>query len=372
MAPLREREKEIRAAMADAEQLCREKQAEKRESGALGSSKAGSPANRQLEDDLAAQKAVWKYLRKRAKTAGIPQQNVETFGGDEGGNQDGLVALLVATERRTELWSERVADDQLTPAEMDQLFALNQAGDADDLLTPLQLQKLKPNRARELLMSRGIWSRVSVIEHHYYHFDEVWHAVYNRAERRHLNGAFCAPLQALAVAHSLVFAQTRRIWTSRTTSRRSARSTSSRASWSAHTHERLGLACAACAQQWDVRAAAQESTAREIDKSIKEGGAAMDTGVTQAMIDGEEPLTPRHIYSCAPHPFTSLPAIVCDAVQAEHGGWRCGVQCDAGAEDDCGEAKERQVRRAQGPSGTARIFLRPFPSAVPWCGSLLD
>ena len=235
MAPLREREKEIRAAMADAEQLCREKQAEKRESGALGSSKAGSPANRQLEDDLAAQKAVWKYLRKRAKTAGIPQQNVETFGGDEGGNQDGLVALLVATERRTELWSERVADDQLTPAEMDQLFALNQAGDADDLLTPLQLQKLKPNRARELLMSRGIWSRVSVIEHHYYHFDEVWHAVYNRAERRHLNGAFCAPLQALAVAHSLVFAQTRRIWTSRTTSRRSARSTSSRASWSAHT-----------------------------------------------------------------------------------------------------------------------------------------
>ena len=197
MAPLREREKEIRAAMADAEQLCREKQAEKRESGALGSSKAGSPANRQLEDDLAAQKAVWKYLRKRAKTAGIPQQNVETFGGDEGGNQDGLVALLVATERRTELWSERVADDQLTPAEMDQLFALNQAGDADDLLTPLQLQKLKPNRARELLMSRGIWSRVSVIEHHYYHFDEVWHAVYNRAERRHLNGAFCATFAAL-------------------------------------------------------------------------------------------------------------------------------------------------------------------------------
>ena len=191
MAPLREREKEIRAAMADAEELCREKQAEKRESGALGSSKTGSPANRQLEDDLAAQKAVWKYLRKRAKTAGIPQQNVETFGGDEGGNQDGLVALLVATERRTELWSDRVADDQLTPAEMDQLFALNQAGDADDLLTPLQLQKLKPNRARELLMSRGIWSRVSVIEHHYYHFDEVWHAVYNRAERRHLNGAFC-------------------------------------------------------------------------------------------------------------------------------------------------------------------------------------
>ena len=26
----------------------------------------------------------------------------------------------------------------------------------------------------------------------------------------------------------------------------------------------------------------------------------MDTGVTQAMIDGEEPLTPRHIYSCVP------------------------------------------------------------------------
>ena len=77
------------------------------------------------------------------------------------------------------------------------------------MLTPLQLQKLKPNRARELLMSRGIWSRVSVIEHHYYHFDEVWHAVYNRAERRHLNGAFCLPVppgRAFAVAHSLVCA----------------------------------------------------------------------------------------------------------------------------------------------------------------------
>ena len=367
MAPLREREKEIRAAMADAEQLCREKQAEKRESGALGSSKAGSPANRQLEDDLAAQKAVWKYLRKRAKTAGIPQQNVETFGGDEGGNQDGLVALLVATERRTELWSERVADDQLTPAEMDQLFALNQAGDADDLLTPLQLQKLKPNRARELLMSRGIWSRVSVIEHHYYHFDEVWHAVYNRAERRHLNGAFCATFASLSRCSFVGFCADPENLDFKDDQSKERQVNLFKSIMVRPHHERLGLACAACAQQWDVRAAAQESTAREIDKSIKEGGAAMDTGVTQAMIDGEEPLTPRHIYSCVP-----LPAPPAFAVQAENGGWRRGVQCDAGAEDDCGEAKERQVRRAQGPSGTQRIFLRPFPSAVPWCGSLLD
>ena len=40
----------------------------------------------------------------------------------------------------------------------------------------------------------------------------------------------------------------------------------------------------------------QESTAREIDKSIREE-ISMDTGVTQATVDGEEPLTPRHIYS---------------------------------------------------------------------------
>jgi hypothetical protein len=51
---------------------------------------------------------------------------------------------------------------------------------------PLSLQALKPRAARELLMNRGIWPRVSVQEHHYYHFDEVWHAVYNRAERRHM------------------------------------------------------------------------------------------------------------------------------------------------------------------------------------------
>ena len=29
-------------------------------------------------------------------------------------------------------------------------------------------------------------SRVATTEHHYYHMDEVWHALYNRAERRHL------------------------------------------------------------------------------------------------------------------------------------------------------------------------------------------
>ena len=72
-----------------------------------------------------------------------------------------------------------------------------------------------------------------------------------------------------------------------------------------------------------VCAGVQESTAREIDKSIKEGGAAMDTGVTQAMIDGEEPLTPRHIYSCVP-----LPAPPAFAVQAEDEGWGLGaVRC---------------------------------------------
>ena len=87
----------------------------------------------------------------------------------------------------------------------------------------------------------------------------------------------------------------------------------------------------------------------------------MDTGVTQAMIDGEEPLTPRHIYSCVPLCLLRL-HLLCK-LRARY--WVC-VQCDAGAEDDCGEAKERQVRRSQGSSGT------PFPSPVPWFGSLLD
>ena len=35
-------------------------------------------------------------------------------------------------------------------------------------------------------MGRGIWPRASAQEHHYYHVDEVWHAIYNRAERRHM------------------------------------------------------------------------------------------------------------------------------------------------------------------------------------------
>ena len=108
-----------------------------------------------------------------------------------------------------------------------------------------------------------------------------------------------------------------------------------------------------------VCACVQESTAREIDKSIKEGGAAMDTGVTQAMIDGEEPLTPRHIYSCVPLCLLRL-HLLCK-LRARY--WVC-VQCDAGAEDDCGEAKERQVRRSQGSSGAPRIFLPPFSRAV--------
>lgn len=30
-------------------------------------------------------------------------------------------------------------------------------------------------------------SRVSMMEHHYYQMDEVWHALYHRAEMRHLN-----------------------------------------------------------------------------------------------------------------------------------------------------------------------------------------
>lgn len=63
---------------------------------------------------------------------------------------------------------------------------LYDSGDIDDYLAPLQLHALRPRQAKELLMSRGVWSRVSVQEHHYYHFDEVWHAIYNRAERRHL------------------------------------------------------------------------------------------------------------------------------------------------------------------------------------------
>lgn len=54
------------------------------------------------------------------------------------------------------------------------------------LQRPLQLQELKPQMARELLMTRGIWPRVSAQEHHYYHVDEVWHAIYNRAETRHM------------------------------------------------------------------------------------------------------------------------------------------------------------------------------------------
>ena len=88
----------------------------------------------------------------------------------------------------------------------------------------------------------------------------------------------------------------------------------------------------------------------------------MDTGVTQAMIDGEEPLTPRHIYSCVPlHPTLRLHlfAMLCKRPRY----WVC-VQCDAGAEDDCGEAKERQVRRSQGSSGAPRILLSPR-GAVP-------
>jgi len=165
--------------------------------------------------------AVWEYLRKRAKIAGIQAAKIESFGRDRngvGGDKEGLLSLMLMTELRTEAWSQRLAENELTEEvrvmsrfwshlfidsrfshlldsssvrngviqELSELMKLNESGEVDDVLAPLQLHTLKPHMAKELLMERGVWSRVSVQEHHYYHFDEVWHAVYNRAEKRHM------------------------------------------------------------------------------------------------------------------------------------------------------------------------------------------
>eukprot|EP01048_Picozoa_sp_COSAG05_P010943 COSAG05_NODE_997_length_6251_cov_6.113622_2_plen_138_part_00 len=46
-------------------------------------------------------------------------------------------------------------------------------------------ENLTPSQ-RELLMVQGLWSRVATMENHYFHYDEVWHALYSRAEQRHL------------------------------------------------------------------------------------------------------------------------------------------------------------------------------------------
>jgi hypothetical protein len=110
-----------------------EEQAEKQERARL--ERGGRPMH--TDSGSPGNVAAWKYLRKRAKIAGIPASKIESFGRDQdgvGGDKEGLIALLLATETTTEQWSQRLADDTLTESERSELMRLNQSGDIDRVL----------------------------------------------------------------------------------------------------------------------------------------------------------------------------------------------------------------------------------------------
>ena len=125
---VRDRELAIRSAMeAVEEQAEKQERARLQRGGRPMHTDSGSPGN----------VAAWKYLRKRAKIAGIPASKIESFGRDQdgvGGDKEGLIALLLATETTTEQWSQRLADDTLTESERSELMRLNQSGDIDRVL----------------------------------------------------------------------------------------------------------------------------------------------------------------------------------------------------------------------------------------------
>ena len=81
--------------------------------------------------------AAWKYLRKRAKIAGVSVAKIESFGRDKdgvAGDKEGMIEFLLITEMKTAQWSQRLADDKLTGSERCELMRLNQSGDVDRVL----------------------------------------------------------------------------------------------------------------------------------------------------------------------------------------------------------------------------------------------
>ena len=125
---IRKRELAIRTALDEVETRAeRDEHARLQRGGRPMRTDSASPANI----------AAWKYLRKRAKIAGLPTAKLEQFGRDTdgvAGDKEGLIATLLTTEMSTEQWSQRLADDKLTDAERSELMSLNQSGDVDRVL----------------------------------------------------------------------------------------------------------------------------------------------------------------------------------------------------------------------------------------------
>ena len=99
----------ILEACKEVEERAEEQEAEQLRSGTQPPRRTGSAS--------AETTAVWKYLRQRAKTAGILPAKIEAFGRDQdgvGGDKEGLLSLLKMTEMCTEQWSQRLAKDKLT------------------------------------------------------------------------------------------------------------------------------------------------------------------------------------------------------------------------------------------------------------------
>ena len=125
---MRKREAEIRSAVHEKEMEAEQMEEERlRQGGRPVRTGSASPGNI----------AAWKYLRKRAKTAGIAAKNIESFGRDKdgvGGDKEGLMAMLLTREMDTEAWCQRLVDDKLTEEELCELMRLSNSGDVDQVL----------------------------------------------------------------------------------------------------------------------------------------------------------------------------------------------------------------------------------------------
>ena len=68
----------------------------------------------------------------------------------------------------------RLENDELTEEDVDYFLAEEEEHTYHD-----EVKKSNLQRRKDLLTKKGLRSRVATTEHHYYHMDEVWHAIVN-------------------------------------------------------------------------------------------------------------------------------------------------------------------------------------------------
>lgn len=125
---MRKRELAIRSAVE-------EKEREAEEAERVRVQRGGRPVR--TDSASPANIAAWKYLRKRAKIAGISKSKIEQYGRDQdglAGDKEGMIALLLSTEMRTEDWTQRLVEDRLTESERNELLHLHYSADVDRVL----------------------------------------------------------------------------------------------------------------------------------------------------------------------------------------------------------------------------------------------